>query len=771
MLGNIDELTVKNIYAYHIGAKPDGKTIRRLVRQSATDSFTLSRHRGVVGPAAAEDQKDVVSQEEVATANLKLAPYGFTMSKELLDACFAASVASFRAFYFILLELVSEVTNFMENGKTIWPNFPDDVMSASMAELYIANILNYLTEGYWRPGFDITIFNQDLSEETMRALKVIPLADDQTAANLIKELLTNSVPVSEDDWNDIKMLMQDGAFTAQVMEAMKGAEIPVKENLANYVAFTMKAYGDSLFEQSFMAGVTTAKDVLRIAVACSGGDVSLYKATRFRSFSRKERRMLLSMIAKTKGIEESMVGNSEVWKRLGEKLHPGEYQNEFPNVERAFAKIRAGAHITTYNTVLEQLLKAPVSAIKLAKHLVARPGMFARYLDACIRNCRDEDEIAEVRFLFSSVAKQVSPRVLVQLVNHFKNRNNPVTISVGRKKGMASRSIDRMAKPISKEVCARLCQDITNELWQVLRDGKDINTSVYIDPEAHCDKILFPDNVRQLSSGERVAACGSRFNIEAADTMRLFLFWKGEDGEPFFGIDLDLSVLFLDNDFKPVGVVSYYSPKLESVGGVHSGDRRSSGKDGAVEYIDFNVSSAKAADVRYAVMVVNSYSGHTFNMPGLTAFCGMMERDGTGKVFDPRTVTTRFNLTSESRDNVPVVIDLMTCEATVVDRACGSVRLDNLETLQHDVIDITKYAIALRGLTVSEMVRFRYPSIVTKPEQADVIISENPEKFHTVKETVEDSEKAPNQFYCCKETVKVLNPLDATGLVSLVFSD
>ena len=120
---------------------------------------------------------------------------------------------------------------------------------------------------------------------------------------------------------------------------------------------------------------------------------------------------------------------------------------------------------------------------------------------------------------------------------------------------------------------------------------------------------------------------------------------------------------------------------------------------------------------------------------------------------------------------MPVVIDLMTREAIVVDRACGSVRLDNLETLQHDVIDIARYAIALHGLTVSEMVRFRYPSIVTKPEQADVIISENPEKFHTVKETVEDSEKAPNQFYGCKETVKVLNPLDATGLVSLVFSD
>lgn len=739
-------LCISNKYSANITA-PQAEA---LTRRAKFDLFTLSHHRGVVAPEKAAASDTAVSKEDVATANLMLAKYGITMSKELLEACIAASVDSFHVFYGILTAMVAAVSKSMDNAVTVWPNYPYDVMNASMVELYFANLFNYISGGTWQPGFDIKVISPALSMEKVQALKVIPLCHEDGAVSLAKELLTNSVPMNPDDIADIKVLMEDSDFAKALMSAMVGTDIPVKENLALYIALTMKMYGSNLFKQKFLCGLNTAKDVLRIAAACSDGDVSLYKNTKFRNFTRAERRLMLHMIEQTNFIEESMASNPEQWKRLGEKLHPGDYEREFSKTEKAFAKIRAGVHIETYNSILERLLKAPVNAVKLANHLKARPGMFARYLDTCIRNCRNEDEISDVRFMFASVAKDVSPRVLVQVINHFRNRNNPVSIAVGRQKGMKGRNIIRVAAPISKDVCSRLCQDITNELWQVMRNGKDVTPSVYLDPACRCDKLIFPDNVRQLSSGDRVAACGSRFNLPEADIIRLFLFWKGKEENPYAGIDLDLSVLFLDGEMNDCGNVSYFSPRFSDYSAVHSGDRRSSGPYGAVEYIDFDINAAKAHGVRYAVMFVNSFSGQLFDS-GMDSFCGIMARDGTGDTFEPRTVSNRFNLTCASRDCVPLVVDLVTREVTIIDRAAGASTRSNVSDSSSSVVYLCRYATGIRSLTISEMIRFRYPSIVAEPEQADVIISEDPDKFTN-----------------CKDTVKVLNPFDTQGIVSFV---
>ena len=717
------------------------------------DQFTMSHHRGIVAPAPAKEGETVVSREDVATANMNLSTYGVTMSKELMEVCFSASVDAFHLFYGILESIVAADTKAIDAGKTVWPHYPHDAMNAPLVVLYIANLFNYLSGGQWQPEFMDSVKDAvpTLDVDKLRALKVIPLCPEDGAASLVKELITNSIPMSSDDISDIKVLMSDKAFLKSVMEKMQGCEIPVKENLALYVAITMDEYGDALFEQKFISGFKTAKDVLRLAVACSDGDVSLYKKTMFRNFSRKERKMLLGLIELTSNIEESMSTNREQWKRLGEKLHPGEYQYMFPNTEKAFAKIRAGVRIETFNSILESLLKAPIDVEKLSKHLMQRPGMFAQYLDTCIRNCKDEDEMGKVSFQFISVAKSVSPRVLLQLINHFRNRNNSVALATARKSGAKSRAVDRVVASIDKQYCARLAQDISNELWQVLRQESDVGVSVYMDPDCHCDKIVFPDNVRQLSSGSRVAACGSRFNMPAGNLIRAFLFWKSNDEWEYDGIDLDLSMTFMDSDMKIVSFVSYFSPEGRDIGAIHSGDRRYSGPTGAVEYIDFDIDAAKKAGIRYAVMFVNSYSGQVFSSME-SAFCGVMVRDGTGETFEPRTVTDRFDMTTESRDAVPIMLDLYTGEIIVVDRAVGTHRGDNAFTRDENIRSVCEYTLNLKSLTISEMVRYKYPAIKDSWKDADIIISSDQDKF---------SDK--------KRTAKILNPFDTQSITNLVF--
>ena len=70
--------------------------------------------------------------------------------------------------------------------------------------------------------------------------------------------------------------------------------------------------------------------------------------------------------------------------------------------------------------------------------------------------------------------------------------------------------------------------------------------------------------------------------------LRAFLYWKASfETEAWDGVDLDLSVAFYGDE--KVNFVFYGNPKVEPLGAIHSGDRRSSGKNGAVEYVDFEI--------------------------------------------------------------------------------------------------------------------------------------------------------------------------------------
>ncbi|RRR73151.1 MAG: hypothetical protein EI684_09215 [Candidatus Viridilinea halotolerans] len=86
----------------------------------------------------------------------------------------------------------------------------------------------------------------------------------------------------------------------------------------------------------FPTYVTTATDVLRLAVVLSDGDVCLATPKKFRSFVRAERRLLLERREACGNSIEDMLRYPETWNRLGERLHPGEYQTRFPRSAAAF---------------------------------------------------------------------------------------------------------------------------------------------------------------------------------------------------------------------------------------------------------------------------------------------------------------------------------------------------------------------------------------------------------------------------------------------------
>lgn len=175
----------------------------------------------------------------------------------------------------------------------------------------------------------------------------------------------------------------------------------------------------SLADSFLRERIKTATDVLRLAVALSDGDISLAEPTKFLKFKRSERKWLLSRLEMAANPTEDMLRWQEPWKRLGERLHPGDYANQFPKAYSAFEVIRNDQPYPTFNRKIEKhLLEKNVSGI--LDLIGSRPGDLARRLDHLLRL---ESESGTVIGTFRDVADLVATPVLLQTLTHFRSRS------------------------------------------------------------------------------------------------------------------------------------------------------------------------------------------------------------------------------------------------------------------------------------------------------------------------------------------------------------
>jgi len=133
---------------------------------------------------------------------------------------------------------------------------------------------------------------------------------------------------------------------------------------------------------------------------------------------------------------EDMLRWEERWKRLGEKLHPGDYQCQYPKMFAAYTALRNGGPKSTYNSKLEKLLEG--KNVEGALHLLTeRPGDFARRLDHMLRLSSNPEQVLQT---FNRVAEKVSTPVLLQVLAHFISRGQPQALRVFFPKGNTAKA-------------------------------------------------------------------------------------------------------------------------------------------------------------------------------------------------------------------------------------------------------------------------------------------------------------------------------------------
>lgn len=651
----------------------------------------------------------------VATFNRNINSIGFTLSPGLITALAALGRDEVVSICQEAEPVLWKMVGAHKKHKPMYPNFPRQVMEASDLELYLNAMTHYwgsfLHDVTGVPFRFLPEYEKDDREplpESEVTLRVIKLGSDEDFNSIFTRLAGANGSLSESDKAVVKWFAEN---RRDILPKILPEAIPQKENLTFLVGallpFEIPSYLVPL--------IKTATDVLRVAAAMSGGDVSLAKPTKFRRLKRAERRFLLDCLEATQSPTEDMLRRPEQFKRLGRELHAGDYPNRYPKTIKALAVVQNNEAYETFNGKVEKSLREK-DICQAVESLTLRPGDFARRLDHLLRSVKGDGQ--ELLEKFSRVANKVSTPVLLQAYAHFKNRDTRKPRVFFPKGNVAKMQLSEELLPalppgVAPSTAGMIRGVLVGRFQKMPSLGK-----VYVDPALA--KQIVPFSQRSASKSLRTISRGSRLPLPDCSILRFFVWWK--DGES--RTDLDLSAAFLGDDYRYLSSVGYYN--LREHGCYHSGDITSAPK-GAAEFIDLDIKKVLGQGVRYVAMCVNSYTNQPYkDLP--ECFAGWMARSQSqsGEVFEARTVQDRIDITCEAKMVVPLLIDLQNREAIWVDMAyTGTHSINNVKNRSLGISQTAKAIAELPKATLHDLFSMHAQArgIPSSKDEADTVFS------------------------------------------------
>ena len=608
-----------------------------------------------------------------------------------------------------------------------YPDFPVQVRDASEATLLVNAALHYLGDvvgarilpAYWPSP------REPLPEDDS-VLTELDLATEQDLERIVVDLFAQATPFSAQDRADLTALRDHGPSRAP--------HVAVKENLA---VLTVAFPG-----LDFSASYRTVTDVLRLAVAMAGGDVSLAEPCRFPSFSRAQRRRLLGLLDAVGQVQDSrdsaeeMARRCERWKRLARHLRPGDYTRLFPRAAALLHQVASGDTEAGFTSHLEEALarRDVEGALRL---LSTRPGIFARRLNHLLRLCVDEAARERVVAGFARVAPEVSLPVLVRLWEYFSSPGPDAlpwrVVAIKAATGTKTTLIPSTRRPGPADAA------VVRAVEEALRQRKRLGR-IAVDQGMY-EGYTAPVGLRSASPGMRTAGRGTRLPLPEGETIRFFLHWRdlpeappdapepagpaAAEGSPDTRVDLDLSAFFVSEDFTRTEQIAYYN--LRSTAAVHSGDLTSA-PDGAAEFIDVTLAEALRQGWRYVVMTVHSFSHHRLSeVP--ECWAGAMARGAdpqSGEVFEASTVMQRLDLVSPTFNATPFVIDLAERRLIWWDLpvGVGEHQVANLDRSSNRVLAHLLDLLEGRRMPLAHLLGLLADDVVEDPHEAELVFGE-----------------------------------------------
>ena len=281
------------------------------------------------------------------------------------------------------------------------------MLKASKAELYLTAVMHYLTLR--------RLPAHEHARPPLLEGKLVPwlieLGRVAEFESLLAPLVSSRTSLSEVDAADVAWFIRQ--YRGDVFRLLPG-DVPFREIRALVGgALVQHVAGDARVDEFLDRNVETATDALRLAVALSGGDVSLTTATtRFAPMKRGVRRLLLRLLDRAPNAVEDVMRHAERWKRLAEVLHPGDYADKYPRALAAITAARRNDAPASFGSRVETLL-AQRHIAALTPLLQQRPGEFARRLDVTLRRSTEPGAVLDA---FETVAAQASTPILLQVL-------------------------------------------------------------------------------------------------------------------------------------------------------------------------------------------------------------------------------------------------------------------------------------------------------------------------------------------------------------------
>lgn len=595
------------------------------------------------------------NNQYIATIMKNAESLGFTFSKELFETLQTFEKEDLNKFYLELIPMLKEMVGAHVKYNPFYRNFPEEVMSMLDTELFINAIIAYWT--------DCTVLIREEEKERLPLLespdlKVIDLGTIEDIHEIFNNLCQSKTSISQTDKEDLEWIFKN-------MQVKFPDEIPLKENVALVGKLYLENYPLAI-SKDIQKYFKTATDVLRLITAMSNGDISLAANTKFRSFRRKERRLLLELLQGCGYIEEDMLRYKNKWIRVGERLHPSEYdEKQFEKVITAFNKLRNGVKIETFGGKVVKAIETEdyKTALSLLKK---RPGELARKLDHLLRNATDKNSVVNT---FKDVASEVSTPVLLQVKEHFAHRTDKLKSRVFFPKGNLARChcIENTLVDIDEKYCKAIVKICENALVEIYK-SKDFLGNVYLSEEFK--HYIVPFSQRSASKSLKTIVRGSKLPIpENTNALRSFIWWTNmTDSEDRWSdiVDIDLSAAIFDENWNYIEHVSYTNLRSSKYKACHSGDITNGGSvngNGVSEFLDVDIDSVVKYGARYVVYQVYNYTGQKFaDMPH--AMFGWMNREdvNSGEIYEPKTVEQKMDLTSQSTVCIPVIFDCVNRE-------------------------------------------------------------------------------------------------------------
>lgn len=581
------------------------------------------------------------TRAQVASAVREVTAFRCVLSEPLIEQIGTLSAAELKHWLREIVGVLRRETGAHVHHRPFYPDFPEQVLKASEAELYLNAVMHYLT--LWRlPPAE---HSRPALLEGNFISRVIEPGSVFEFESLLAPLVSARTSLSENDAADVVWFIRE--YKSDVFRLLPEV-VPFREIRAQVGgALILHVAGDTRVDAFLERNVETATDVLRLAVALNGGDVSLATAsTRFTAMKRSIRRLLLRLLDQIPNAVEDVMRHAERWKRLAEVLHPGDYADKYPQALAAITAARRNEAPASFGSRVETLFTQRHIAA-LTPILQSRPGEFARRLDATLRRAAEPESVLDA---FEAVAAQVSSAVLLQLLAQLR-APRPLPLRAFTPKGALAKiyGIKDRREPLACDVvarAARICEDALVTRFASLPPlGR-----CFIDPALREYKV--PLAQRASSKSLRTLVRGSRLPMPETRFIRLFLWWKNGDGRT----DIDLSAAFFDANFVFKETVAYYN--LKGYGGYHSGDIVDAPK-GASEFIDLDLDVLVKKGIRYVVTSINSYTEQPYcDLP--ECFAGWMARAdvASGEVFEPRSVFDRIDIASDTAICLPFVMDV-----------------------------------------------------------------------------------------------------------------